>query len=89
MPKMVAVGMNRTHRDRQTVQARHIRINELRARTDLPLKAIARQVGLANHTSVLYHLSGKCTCGVLAFNGCEHEYWTICKHCGSLNGEHP
>ena len=75
-------------RDRQTVQARHIRIVELRSQTDLPLKAIARAVGLNDHSSVIYHLGGKCRCGVLAVPACEHEYREVCEHCGavSLNG---
>ena len=75
-------------RDRQTVQARHIRIMELRSRTSLTLKAIAREVGLNDHSSVIHHLSGKCGCGALAVPVCEHEYRPVCQHCGlvSLNG---
>ena len=78
--------MTHPARDRETVQARHIRIHELRNQTDLPLKAIARKVGLRNHTSVIYHLNGRCRCGLLIVVACEHEYLLMCQHCGSLNG---
>ena len=72
-------------RDRQTVQARHIRIVDLRSRTDLPLKAIARAVGLNDHSSVIHHLSGRCGCGALAVSVCQHEYREVCKHCGAVS----
>ncbi len=47
-------------RTREDVQQRHQEIQRLRP--SLTLKEIALAVGLRDHTSVLYHLNGKCRC---------------------------
>jgi len=77
-------------RDRITVQQRHLRIVELRA-VNLPLKAIAREVGLNDHSSVIHHLRGNCRCGLDLgrLDTCPHKFVTVCQRCGvtrSRNG---
>lgn len=50
-------------RRREDVQSRHEKIHWLkRQRWHMTLKEIAKAVGLADHSSVLYHLDGKCWC---------------------------
>lgn len=53
-------GLSRP-RSPENVQARHVEIVRLR-RERLLLKQIAVAVGLKDHSSVLYHLSGECRC---------------------------
>ena len=49
-------------RRREDVQARHQEIQRLRRKPRFTLKAIAAAVGLTDHSSVWWHLSGLCTC---------------------------
>lgn len=49
-------------RRREDVQARHQEIQRLRQKPRFTLKAIAEEVGLADHTTVWWHLNGNCTC---------------------------
>jgi D-alanyl-D-alanine dipeptidase len=49
-------------RKREDVQARHQEIQRLRRKPRFTLKAIAAAVGLTDHTTVWWHLSGNCTC---------------------------
>lgn len=49
-------------RKREDVQARHQEIQRLRRKPRYTLKAIAAEVGLTDHSSVWWHLSGLCTC---------------------------
>ncbi len=49
-------------RKREDVQARHQEIQRLRRQPRFTLKAIAAEVGLKDHSSVLYHLNGMCWC---------------------------
>ena len=53
---------SRPPRDRPTVLRRHHQIVRLRSTTNLPLKTIARAVGLNDHSSVIHHLNGMCRC---------------------------
>ncbi len=48
-------------RAQENVQLRHEHMVALRAE-DYTLTEIADILGLVNHTSVLYHLNGKCRC---------------------------
>ena len=49
-------------RKREDVQARHQEIHRLRRKPRFTLKAIAAEVGLTDHSSVWWHLSGLCRC---------------------------
>ena len=49
-------------RKREDVQARHQEIQRLRRKPRFTLQAIAEEVGLTNHASVWWHLSGLCRC---------------------------
>ena len=71
-------------KDRATVQARHIRIEELR-RAGLKLQAIAFAVGLKDHSSVLRHLTGGCKCAAWLRPPCVHEFISVCRNCGVGN----
>ena len=51
----------RPRRDRETVQARHVRIVALR-RGGGTLKEIAPEVGLKTHASVIHHANRRCIC---------------------------
>ena len=54
----------------ENVQLRHQHMVALRAE-DYTLMAIADILGLVNHTSVLYHLNGKCGCNVQRSEPCQ------------------
>ena len=73
-------GVLQVSRAREQVQARHIRMVELRNGMKMTLKQIAAAVGLTNHSTVSHHLSGACVCGMKA--DCEHEWQLSCRHCG-------
>ncbi len=49
-------------RKREDVQARHQEIQRLRRQPRYTLSAIAKEVGLKDHSSVWWHLGGDCRC---------------------------
>ena len=68
-------------RKREDVQARHQEIQRLRRKPLFTLDAIAAEVGLKDHSSVLYHISGGCRCDGVPHEGCTH-IWK-CRKCGA------
>ncbi len=74
-------------RKREDVQARHQEIQRLRRKLRFTMKAIAVEVGLKNHTSVWWHLSGLCRCPtdrtfpLLEDEGHAHVF--VCTKCGA------
>lgn len=44
------------------------------------LKQIAGEVFMADHSSVIYHLDGRCKC-TPPNGGCNHDW--VCKSCGA------
>jgi hypothetical protein len=73
-------------RKREDVQARHQEIQRLRRKPRYSLPAIARAVGLADHSTVLYHLNGSCRCLMdrtfpLAKDEKHHHVWKC--ECGA------
>ena len=70
-------------RKREHVQARHQEIQRLRRKPRFTLKAIAEAVGLEDHSSVWWHLSGNCGCLTerVRYGGDEHAHVWKCA-CG-------
>ncbi len=71
-------------RTREAVQQRHQEIQRLRHKPRFTLGAIAVEVGLRDHTSVLHHLNGACRCFELPISITQtpHEHIWKCTTCG-------
>ncbi len=65
---------------REDVQDRHREIERLRRKPLFTLNAIALEVGLKDHSSVLHHLNGRCRCESEPDDGCDHDW--RCHKCG-------
>jgi len=74
-------------RKREDVQARHQEIQRLRRKPRYTLSAIAKEVGLKDHSSVWWHLRGDCRCftdrtfPLAKDEGCPHDW--KCTKCGA------